>query len=370
MLASVLQSAGYRTGLYTSPHLLDFRERIRIDGKPVGKEFVTGFTAGHRHLFERLRPSFFEMTVAMAFECFAAEKVDIAVIETGMGGRLDSTNIITPMVSVITNIGMDHTEFLGNSLQAIAGEKAGIIKPGIPVVIGEMQPETKEVFTHAARRLGSDISFASNEYNCEYAMLTTDGRQSLNITGAAGRKSDWNNLETDLLGFYQQKNAVTVLTTIDILVRAGVEISRNAVYNGFRKVAAATGLQGRWQIAGRNPLVVFDTAHNEEGIACILEQIKATPHRKLHMVIGFVSDKNTGEILRMLPADATYYFTMASIPRSLDAADLRSRALAAGLSGNAYNTVPDAVSAAVAAAGPDDLVFVGGSTFVVADALI
>ncbi|TVR69320.1 MAG: bifunctional folylpolyglutamate synthase/dihydrofolate synthase [Marinilabiliales bacterium] len=377
MLASVLQSAGLKTGLYTSPHLLDFRERIRIDGKPVGKDFVTGFTAGHRKLFERLRPSFFEMTVAMAFEYFAAEKVDVAVIETGMGGRLDSTNIITPLVSVITNIGLDHTEFLGNSLQAIAGEKAGIIKPGIPVVIGEMQPETRDVFITAARQTGSLISFASEEYTCEFATFTTGGLQSLNITSnrearrsSGGRKADWKNLETDLLGFYQQKNAVTVLKIIDVLREQGLDISREHVYSGLRQVATATGFRGRWQIAGRNPLIVFDTAHNAAGISNVIGQIRATPHRHLHMVLGFVNDKKTGEILRMLPAGATYYLTMASIPRSLDAAELQSKALAAGLSGKAYHTVPDAISAALAAAGPDDLVFVGGSTFVVADGLM
>ncbi len=369
ILASVLQSAGYKTGLYTSPHLADFRERIRINGIPVPEDFIVEFTTRHQRVFERLSPSFFEMTVAMAFDYFAGKKVDIAVIETGMGGRLDSTNIITPLVSVITNIGLDHTEFLGSSLETIAKEKAGIIKEGIPVVIGERQKETTEVFTETARRHNAGISFSQDAYLCDYALKTTGGLQSLNIRGAAGRP-EWSNLETDLLGFYQQKNAVTALKTIEILNLSALKISRDAVYTGFRQVAANTGLLGRWQITGRNPLVIFDTAHNEEGIACILEQIKATPHRKLHMVIGFVSDKNTGGILRMLPPDATYYFTMASIPRSLNSQELQSRALAAGLSGRAFETVPDAVAGAVAAAGPDDLVFVGGSTFVVADAMI
>ncbi len=362
MIASVLQSAGYKTGLYTSPHLTDFRERIRINGKPVRKNFVTSFTGSHRTLFEKLRPSFFEMTVAMAFNCFASEKVDIAVIETGMGGRLDSTNIITPLVSVITNIGLDHTEFLGGSLQEIAREKAGIIKKGVPVVIGEKQPETTSIFEERAAGLNSAISFASEKYTIGFATHTTEGLQSLNI------KAGWNNLETDLLGFYQQKNVVTVLHTIDVLREKSIKISRDAVYNGMRQVVTATGLKGRWQVAGSNPLVVYDTAHNADGIEAVLGQIRATPHRHLHMVLGFVNDKNTGEILRILPASATCYFTMASIPRSLDAVELRSRALATGLSGKAFRTVPDAVSAALAAAGPDDLIFVGGSTFVVADA--
>ncbi len=416
MLASVLQSAGHKTGLYTSPHLLDFRERIRIDGAPVSREFVIEFTSQHQAVFEQLKPSFFEMTVAMAFAYFAAEKVDIAIIETGMGGRLDSTNIITPLVSVITNIGLDHTEFLGSTLPEIAGEKAGIIKPGTPVVIGEMQPETKDVFIEAASRSGSKISFASEEYTCEFATRTKGGLQSLNLkatleghrapgitgsgtetqqgglkgagagyrpsglnrTGAKKQPSqptgdgctaaDWENLETDLLGLYQQKNAVAALHTIDILREQGVNISRDEVYTGMRQVVSATGFMGRWQIAGTNPLVVYDTAHNADGIEAVLLQIRETPHKHLHMVLGFVNDKNTEEILRMLPAGATFYFTMASIPRSLDAAELYRRALAAGLSGRAYPDVPDAVSAALAAAGSDDLIFVGGSTFVVADA--
>jgi dihydrofolate synthase / folylpolyglutamate synthase len=370
MLASVLSSAGYKTGLYTSPHLADFRERIRLDGIPVRKEFVTEFTSLHRGVFGKLSPSFFEMTVAMAFDYFAREKVDIAVIETGMGGRLDSTNIVTPLVSVITNIGLDHTEFLGKNLQEIAGEKAGIIKPGIPVVIGEVQAETKDVFTARAARLGSEISFASERYRCEYAMRTVEGLQSLNITATLPGGVDWPDLETDLLGFYQQKNALTLLGIIDVLVKQGINVKRDDVYTGMRQVSHATGLLGRWQIISHNPLTVCDTAHNSEGLSCVLEQIRATPHRKLHLVLGFVNDKNTGELLRLFPRDAGYYFTMASIPRSLDAGELQSRAMAAGLYGKAYKTVPDALSAALDAAGSDDLVFVGGSTFVVADAMI
>ena len=366
MLASVLQESGYKTGLYTSPHLKDFRERIKINGKPVERDFVIDFTGRHRAIFKKMSPSFFEMTVAMAFDYFAKEEVDIAVIEAGMGGRLDSTNIITPLVSVITNIGLDHTEFLGNSLHQIAREKAGIIKPGVPVVIGERQQETAAVFTETARRLNAGISFSQDAYLCDYALRTAGGLQSLNISGVGGR-SGWNNLETDLLGFYQQKNTVTVLSTIDLLNGLGLKISRDAVYSGFRKAASSTGLTGRWQIVGHNPLVVLDTAHNAEGIACVLDQIKSTPHRNLHIIIGFVNDKNTEMILRMLPPAASYYFTMASIPRSLDAGELRKRAAAAGLSGKAYDTVQNALSAAITAAGPEDMIFVGGSTFVVAD---
>jgi len=366
MLASVLHSAGYKTGLYTSPHLSDFRERIRINGIPVPEQFVVEFTTLHRSVFRRLSPSFFEMTAAMAFDYFASEKVDIAVIETGMGGRLDSTNIITPLVSVITNIGLDHTEFLGNSLRGIAREKAGIIKPGVPVVIGELQVETKHVFTEAAKRAGSEISFAPEAYRFEYALKTSEGLQSLNISGISSRHG-WNNLETDLLGFYQQKNAVTALQTIDIINSRDLNLNRDAVYSGFRQAASSTGLMGRWQIVGLDPLVVLDTAHNAEGIACVMDQIKSTPHRNLHIIIGFVNDKKTETILRMLPPVASYYFTMAPIPRSLDAGELRNRAAAAGLSGKAYDTVQDALAAAITAAGPEDMIFVGGSTFVVAE---
>ncbi|MFP4367925.1 MAG: bifunctional folylpolyglutamate synthase/dihydrofolate synthase [Bacteroidales bacterium] len=367
MLASVLQNTGYKTGLYTSPHLLDFRERIRINGVPVNKEYVTKFVASHHKIFEQLEPSFFEMTVAMAFDYFAKEKVDIAVIETGMGGRLDSTNIITPEVSVITNIGFDHTEFLGSSLKEIAKEKAGIIKPGVPVVIGEVKDETKDVFIEKARSSGSDIFFAPDKYKCNYALQTYGGQQSFYITEKG--KLKYGKLETDLLGWYQQKNVITVLQTLDVIENAGRYICMKNVYEGLRNVSKTTGLLGRWQIIGSNPLIVCDTAHNSEGITEVLKQIHSTPYRKLHMVTGFVNDKNTSHILKLFPADAHYYFTKASIPRALDPVKLKEEARTAGLEGEVFSSVIQALSAAKKAAAENDLIFVGGSTFIVADAI-
>lgn len=368
MLAGILQQAGCKTGLYTSPHLKDFRERIRINGRPVEKDFVVDFVSVHRHVIEELNPSFFEMSVAMAFEYFAREKVDIAVVETGMGGRLDSTNIITPLVSVITNIGMDHMEFLGDNLPQIAGEKAGIIKPGVPVVIGELQHEIKEVFIDRAKQeKAAGITFASEIYKCEYALQTMQGFQSMSIS--RNGQPAYRDLETDLQGFYQQKNIATVLQTVDILNQAGIVISKESVYSGLRNAGGKTGLSGRWQIAGTNPAVIYDTAHNSEGLKLVLEQIGMTPHKKLHMVIGFVSDKNIRQLLSLFPSDASYYFTRASIPRAMDEAELKKMALESGLRGNSYGTVPEALDAARQNAGTDDLIFVGGSTFVVADIL-
>ncbi|MFO7925005.1 MAG: folylpolyglutamate synthase/dihydrofolate synthase family protein [Bacteroidales bacterium] len=367
MLASVLHSAGYRTGLYTSPHLKDFRERIRVDGEPVDKKYVVDFVDHHQPVFDELSPSFFEMTVAMAFDYFAKKNVDITVVETGMGGRLDSTNIITPMVSVITNIGMDHTEFLGSSLSEIAVEKAGIIKPDIPVVIGELQEETRGIFMETASRLKSEISFASKTYKCDLALQTVRGMQSLYIS-RNGRMT-FDKLETDLQGFYQKKNVITALQVIDILTGRRIKISRNDIYRGLRQVASQTGLFGRWQTIGINPTIICDTAHNAEGFNFVVKQIDAIPHHKLHMVIGFVNDKNTERILEMLPRDAAYYFTMASIPRALDSAVLQKKALTAGLRGNNHKTVSEALSAARNNAGKKDLIFIGGSTFVVAEVI-
>ena len=398
MLAGIMQQAGYKTGLYTSPHLKDFRERIRINGRPVDKNFVVDFVSCQYPVLEELSPSFFEMSVAMAFDYFAREQVDIAVVETGMGGRLDSTNIITPLLSVITNIGMDHTEFLGDSLPLIAREKAGIIKPGVPVVIGELQEEIKDIFVEKTQQENAaGITFASEIYKCDYAGLTDRGLQSMCISRHG--KPAYKDLETDLQGFYQQKNIITVLQTIDILNqsgidilnqsvdgiinqqgvevlnqsgaditnRAGIGINREAIYGGLRHAAKKTGLLGRWQIAGIKPKIVYDTAHNKEGLGLILKQVGMTPHEKLHIVLGFVSDKNIRQLLSLFPHDASYYFTRASIPRAMDAVELQIIAREASLQGNPYNTVREALDAAKQNAGPDDLIFVGGSTFVVAD---
>jgi dihydrofolate synthase / folylpolyglutamate synthase len=367
MIAAVLQEAGYKTGLYTSPHLRDFRERIRINGRMVSREYVVEFVNSNRAVIEKLNPSFFEMTVAMAFEYFAHEKVDIAVVEAGMGGRLDSTNIITPLVSVITNIGLDHTEFLGDTLPLIAGEKAGIIKKRVPVVIGEAQEATRAVFMEAAERNEAVISFASEIFGCSHAQETDQGMQSFDITKDG--KPAYEQLETDLLGYYQQKNILTVLQTIDILKHSGTDINTRHIYEGLRSVSKRTGLLGRWQITGRNPLIVCDTAHNADGLMQVLNQLGSTPYRDLHMVIGFVNDKNIRQILRLFPREATYYFTRADIPRALDAGELHKEALSAGLSGQPYNTVKEALEAAAGNASRADLIFVGGSTFVVAEAL-
>ena len=366
MLAAVLQKSGYKTGLYTSPHLVDFRERIRIDGVEVSRKYVVEFVEKHRHIFEKLSPSFFEMTVAMAFDYFAVEKVDVAVVETGMGGRLDSTNIVSPLVSVITNISLDHTEFLGPALQDIAREKAGIIKKGIPVVIGEMQEETSDLFIEVAHRQDSEIYFAAKKFSCDHSLIT-GSLQSFHISRKG--KVLYSKLDTDLLGIYQKKNILTVLQTIEILKKRGLPVERKAVRAGLRNTARITGLSGRWQVLATDPLTVCDTGHNAGALSLVIEQIRATPHKKLHMVIGFVNDKDIDVILGSLPAEALYYFARASIPRALDENLLMEKASAAGLRGQSFGSVSEAVKDARETAGAGDLIFIGGSTFVVADVL-
>lgn len=368
MLASVLQKAGYRVGLYTSPHLKDFRERVRVNGNMLPEQYVVDFVEQHASIFQSVKPSFFEMTVALAFEYFRSESVDIAVVEVGMGGRLDSTNIITPDVSVITNIGLDHVDFLGSDLASIAGEKAGIIKENIPVVIGQSVLETRPVFEKKAAEKNADIIFAEEQFRVPYAMLNTEGKQVLNIYQTDNVLYD--NLQLDLLGFYQQRNICTVLATLEVLVKKGWKINKEHLYHGLSEVAKTTGLLGRWQILNHNPLVVCDTGHNEDGVQQLLLQIEATPHKQLHFVFGMVNDKNIDKILGMLPKEATYYFTRASIPRSLKAEELQTKATTFALKGNTYANVPDAIAAAKANASANDLVFIGGSTFVVADALV
>lgn len=339
MLASILQEAGYKVGLYTSPHLKDFRERIKIDGKVVGERFVQDFIAEHKAFLEANSLSFFEMTVGMAFDYFAREKVDVAVIEVGLGGRLDSTNIIVPEVSLITNIGMDHTQFLGNSLEAIAMEKAGIIKPGVPVVISETQRETQAIFKLFARRLGCKIIFSDSLQHPLY--------------------------KTDLLGDYQKRNVKGVLACIGEL--KAFDVSEAHIKRGLEHVVANTGLQGRWQILGERPLVVCDTAHNKEGLSYVLAQIKRQTFRKLHMVLGFVSDKDVRGILGMFPKDAQYYFVKPDIPRGMDVGTLRELALQQGVDGTVHGSVKEGLELAMAQAEEGDMVFVGGSTFVVAE---
>lgn len=369
MLASVLQEAGYKTGLYTSPHLKDFRERIRVNGEMISEEAVVRFVEMYqeKNRTENIEPSFFELTVSMAFDYFRTMEVDVAIVEVGLGGRLDSTNVISPEVSVITNISFDHMALLGNTLPEIAAEKAGIIKSGIPVVIGETHPETAPVFTDFATKLNAPISFADQKYQSEYSMLTLDGKQSLNIQ--QNGQLAYSDLKIDLLGIYQRHNVPTVLKAIDVLKDKGWKISEDAIRRGLANTISNTGLLGRWQIIGHNPMVVCDTGHNPAGIKLVVEQINQTAWKNLHMIIGMVNDKDQTEVLSLLPTNANYYFTKANLPRATEPEELLAKAERVGLKGECYPTVRQALSAALVNAGESDLVFVGGSTFVVAEIL-
>ena len=341
MLASVLQEAGYKVGLYTSPHLKDFRERIRVNGIPVSKHYVMGFVRRHRHYLESHSLSFFELTVGMAFDYFNRESVDIAVIEVGLGGRLDSTNIIVPQVSLITNIGMDHMEFLGDTLPEIAREKAGIIKPGVPVVVGETQPETKPVFLEVARQQKAPIFFAD--------------------------QMDLPQHTTSLKGAYQEKNVKGVLSVLHQL--RDFPVSEAQIRQGLMRVTENTGLMGRWQILGEHPKIIADTAHNREGLELVIRQVLGEPYKKLHMVLGFVREKPLEKLLPLFPKSATYYFATPEIPRGLDVETLKMEAEKHGLHGTAFTSVANALEAAKRAAGKEDLLFIGGSTFTVAEVL-
>lgn len=345
-IAAILQEAGYRVGLYTSPHLVDFRERIRINGRPIPEEYVIRFVEKERGFFEPLHPSFFELTTAMAFCYFADEKVDVAVIEVGLGGRLDCTNIIHPDLCIITNISFDHTQFLGDTLAKIAGEKAGIIKKDIPVVIGETTPETKAVFLQRAEEVNAPIIFAED---------TT--------------KNDYPGMRTELQGLYQIKNTRTILTALPLLKKAGYHIDEQSVRNGFAHVCELTGLMGRWQKLQDTPTLICDTGHNVGGITYIAEQLKQQNYRHLHIIIGMVNDKDVSGVLALLPKDATYYFTKASVKRALPEEELCKLAAKAGLQGSCYPNVPAAVTAAQEKSHPEDFIFVGGSSFIVADLL-
>ncbi len=369
MLAAVFQKAGYKTGLYTSPHLIDFRERIKVNGEMISKEEVTEWIEKYalKHNLWNIEPSFFELTVAMAFDFFARQKVDIAVIEVGLGGRLDSTNIITPEISVITNISLDHTQLLGDSLEKIAFEKAGIIKPDVPVVIGETNTATEVVFRRIAKNNDAPIFFADQEYKTEYALLSIDGKQVLSIL--KNGKPVFKKFKLDLAGNYQQKNVPTVLQTLEILIQRGWKIDDEAIYNGLSQAAKITGLMGRWQIIGNNPLVVCDTGHNEDGLKMVMEQIGNTAFKKLHIVFGVVADKDLMRVLQLLPVDATYYFTKANLPRALNEHELMKHAAEFGLKGESYQSVIEAFETAKEKAGKNDFIFVGGSTFVVAEIL-
>jgi dihydrofolate synthase/folylpolyglutamate synthase len=369
MLAAVLQTAGYKTGLYTSPHLRDFRERIRINGEMISEQQVINFVAGHQKDFEAISPSFFEMTVGLAFDIFAKEKVDIAVIEVGLGGRLDSTNIITPLLSVITNIGWDHMNILGDTLQLIAGEKAGIIKHGVPVIIGEYQPDIANIFLQKAAKEEADISFASDDFEVKGERIKDKGISELLNIEIKNNNSQLSthNLQLDLTGSYQLKNIKTVLSAVEKLREQGFVITDEHLQIALRQVKKLTGLHGRWEVLNTNPLTICDTGHNPEGIKEVLKNIAATPYQHLHFVIGMVNDKDISKVLSMLPTDATYYFCRPDIPRGLEAENLKQQAADFGLFGEIYPNVKAAYLSAQKNAEKDDLVFVGGSTFVVAE---
>ena len=345
-LAAILQEAGYKVGMYTSPHLIDFRERIRVNGQPVPEAYVIRFVEEERAFFEPLHPSFFELTTAMAFRYFAEEKVDVAVVEVGLGGRLDCTNIIRPDLCIITNISLDHVQFLGDTLEKIAGEKAGIIKSGIPVVIGETTPETRPVFQKKAEEVGAPIHFAEEEVKEVH--------------------SDW---EYELKGLYQEKNRRTLWAALPLLQESGYQISESDIQAGFAHVVELTGLMGRWQKLQEHPTVVCDTGHNVGGIQYIAEQLRRQVFRRLHIVIGMVNDKDVRGVLALLPREATYYFTQASVKRALPAGQLARLAAEAGLQGTCYPDVPSAVRAVQKESLPEDFIFVGGSSFIVADLL-
>ena len=317
MLAAILQKAGYKTGLFTSPHLKDFRERIRVNGAMIPREDVIDFITNHKAVLDELKPSFFEMTYALAFYYFAKTNVDVAVIEVGMGGRLDSTNIITPVLSVITNIGFDHTEFLGDTLAKIAKEKAGIIKKGVPVVVGEYHPDTWPVFQTVSNTLDSNAVLASESYEVRQLTSISNEKQAFSIY--QGGELKYESLKLDLAGYYQQKNLCTVTAAIDQLQKLGFSIQKNHLYEALSNIMLNTGLQGRWQTLGHSPEIVCDTAHNMEGIAWVVKQLKTQTFQQLHMVIGFVKDKDVTGILKLLPDDARYYFTNANIPRAMEA---------------------------------------------------
>jgi len=367
LVASILQEAGYRVGLYTSPHLKDFRERIRLDGKLIPEENVISFVADNSKMLEELKPSFFEMTVAMAYDYFATENVDFAILETGMGGRLDSTNICNPVIIAITNIGFDHTQFLGDTLEKIAIEKAGIFKQEIPIVIGKKQSEIKDIFLARANLLKAPITFV--EDNVELKFLETTDRNNRYFDIWFENEMLVEKATSPLLANYQEENIATSIQIIMDLMLEGVHVSKEEIKDGLANIIKNTSLKGRWQIIDKNPLTICDTGHNTEGIKAVMQQIKQTPHKNLHFVFGMVNDKNPDSILFLLPKDASYYFCKADIPRAMDEDVLKEYAFKAGLNGKTYSSVREAYNIAQNNAGLDDLIFIGGSTFVVAEVI-
>ncbi len=366
MLAAILQTAGYKTGLYTSPHLHDFRERIKINGQMITEEYVIDFTKRIQPLIEEIEPSFFEITVAMAFEYFANENVDIAIVEVGLGGRLDSTNIITPELSVITNIGWDHMNLLGDTLEKITGEKAGIIKPTIPVVIGEVIPESKNVFEQKAKIQNAKLHYAQEEFS----LLSNDYRsESLLVDVKENESCAALHYELDLPGIYQTKNILTVLSSVRQLQRKGWKITEEHLHTALKQTKQINGLHGRWEVVHHNPTLVLDVGHNEDGMKQVAAQLEKSKYNQLHLIIGMVKDKDISSVLSLLPKDATYYFTKAHIPRALPETDLQTKALAFDLKGETFADVNEAIKVALQNASADDLILVCGSVFLVGEVI-
>ncbi|MBK9284392.1 MAG: bifunctional folylpolyglutamate synthase/dihydrofolate synthase [Sphingobacteriaceae bacterium] len=366
MLAAILQDAGYKTGLYTSPHLIDFRERIKINGKVISKNYVVDFVEKYKSEFEKIEPSFFEWTVGLAFDYFRNEEVDVAVIEVGLGGRLDSTNVVKPLVSLITNISYDHVNLLGDTLPKIAAEKAGIIKAKVPVVVSQYQSESGPVFMTKARELKCTIDFADKIYK----LLDTKIENNFLIIKVLNKKTNTiHEYKSDLKGQYQTKNILGVLAVIEKIKEQGFLIEEESVLNGLSKVEKLTGLIGRWQKISEKPTIIVDTGHNEDGIKQVLENLKQIKHKKLHFVFGAVNDKDIDKILSLLPKDAEYYFVKANIPRALDEVELKKLAHQKKLKGDSFASVKEGLNHAKSKVKKEDLILVGGSTFVVGDAL-
>lgn len=366
LLAALFQVKGLKVGVYTSPHYRDFRERIKINGEYISQQEVVDFVECNKSHFNNLQPSFFEITVAMAFDHFARHSVDIAIIETGLGGRLDSTNVVTPILSIITNISFDHQHFLGNTLPLIAGEKAGIIKQNVPVIIGETQDETHRIFIDKAIEMNAPISFADSFYTA--VPLENNGVKSYFEIRELGHHSlIFNNLELDLAGHYQRKNLITVIHAAEVLQSLGWKFSDGDIIEAMANVRALTNMIGRWQLINENPLTITDSAHNEDGIRHVVQQLATMKYNYLHIILGMAKDKEQSKILKLLPKNALYYFCKPDVPRGLDAELLQEKAKEFGLKGEVYDSINEALRSATEDATSEDLIFVGGSSFVVAE---
>lgn len=359
-LAAILQNDGYKVGLYTSPHIMDFRERIKINGECISKEYVIEFVNQEKSLFEKIHPSFFEVTTALAFKYFAEQHVDYAIIEVGLGGRLDCTNIITPILSIITNISFDHTNFLGNTLEKIAKEKAGIIKQNIPVIIGETTNETKPVFKTCAESMNAEIIYADENDEIISFTMNEDG-------GITYNTRSFGIIQGELGGLYQKKNTNTILHAVRFLYNQHIIKNTGSINNGFYNVCRLTGLIGRWQKIGSNPSVICDTGHNVGGWTYISRQLQVQKYNKLHIVFGMVNDKDVDGVMCLLPKNAHYYFTKPQSKRAIPEKDIQRKAMTHGLAGDCYNDVPSAYTAAKKMATPDDMIFIGGSSYIVSD---